>query len=194
MNSPFHNRTTTTLAALIIFTAVSMSACGDSDDDSPDSSTTAQELTCEAAQMEDDALLDVRLGEMGDPANWPMFPPDAVVASTYLRLQETEGSEQAFGEVMGPITDALMAPAPGLMGLSFMSSEGCNTVRTLSVWESEEAMMDFVLGQAHLAAMGRVAEVSRGGSITDDWTVSRIQQPRWDTVVAGFADHEGPVY
>jgi heme-degrading monooxygenase HmoA len=95
---------------------------------------------------------------------------------------------------MGPISDELMAPADGLMGLSFTISSECAAVRTLSVWESEEAMMRFVTGPAHAAAIQATGDVSRGGSITMTFEASEFEAINWENVVPALADHDGPVY
>ncbi|KIG15531.1 hypothetical protein DB30_05554 [Enhygromyxa salina] len=147
-----------------------------------------------AEVFEADATLDLSAGEAGDPNNWPALPPTAVIASTYLRLSDDADSTQSFDSVLGPIIAELMAPAPGLMGLSTSASEACGSLRTLSAWESEEAMMNFVVGEAHLAAIGQVSVISRGGSVTGSWSASELESVSWEAVVAQFADHTGPAY
>ena len=178
-------------AALLLALAGLTLAC---DGAQPDDSAGDPGDECVAETLEDDATLDPRLGEAGDPTSWPAMPPDAVVASTYLRLPDDAEATMTFDELVGPIFGELMAPAPGLLGLSTSSSTRCGAVRTLSVWESEEAMMSFVTSDAHLTAMGRVAEVSRGGSITDHWAVDELPALTWEDVVARFREHDGPVY
>ncbi len=158
-----------------------------------DSDAQAEEDPCVAVELADDALIEPGLGEAGDPANWPALPPDAIVASTYLRLPEGEDARAIFDELMQPILGELMA-SEGLMGVSTTGSESCNTVRTLTVWASEDAMMQFVTSDAHIAAMGRTADVSRGGSITSHWTVGEFDAILWETVLPRFAEHDGPIY
>ena len=169
-----------------------LAACSNNGGDK-NSKTDASD-SCVAHELEGDFALVAELGEMGDPDKWPALPPNAIVATTYLRLQNTAESQTTFGELMGPIQGLLMAPDSGLMGLSFTSSASCNTTRTLSVWESEEAMMKFVVSEAHLSAIGRVAEVSRGGSITEKWKVSDFDKMSWEAVVAKLDNHSGPQY
>ncbi len=185
-------------SAALAITTLGLTACGEDNLQTPAPVENVQEqeqdLRCSAQNVEEDAVIDPRLGEAGDPANWPALPPNAVVATTYLRLENTEAGMGSFEALMQPILGVLTAPAPGLMGLSFMSSQSCGTTRTLSVWESEEAMMNFVLGEAHLAAMGRVTEVSRGGSATLSRNASEYSEVNWENVLAGFASHNGPTY
>lgn len=156
--------------------------------------TTTPELEdmCKAEELEPDFALNSMLGPMGDPSNWPDLPPDAIVASTYLRNDAT--NDALFQELVGAVVGELMAPAPGLMGLSLAESEMCDTSRTLSVWANEEALTNFVLGEAHMNAINRVAEVSRGGSITTKRRVSELPTTDWEGFVPVFAEHTGPTY
>ena len=43
------------------------------------------------------------------------------------------------------------------------------SLRTLTVWQSEEEMFEFVAGNAHATAMGEMNELSRGSSNTISW-------------------------
>ena len=79
-------------------------------------------------------------------------------------------------------------------GCATSNSESCGTARTLTVWESEDAMLDFVLGDAHTAAMAETARISRGGSLTMTATADSLDEISWDAAAALFADHDGPVY
>ncbi len=142
--------------------------------------------------MEDDFVVDPTPYDVGDPASWGDFPGDAVVATTYLRLNPD--NLDVFGQVVGPVIGALTAPAPGLLAMSTGQSEGCGVARTLTVWESEAAMMAFVTGPAHSAAMEATTDVSRGGSVTMTWRRDEVAAVDWNVVVPGLADHDGPVY
>ena len=93
---------------------------------------------------------------------------------------------------MGPIQAELSAPAPGLLAVAFLRSAECATARTLSAWESEEAMMDFVFGEAHLQAIGSVSEVSRGGSITGHWDANSFSAVGWEQVIRNYS-HPPPL-
>jgi hypothetical protein len=160
-------------------------AADGSADGSADGADTGLE-GCAANRMSEDAALDGRLGPAGDPATWVPLPPEAIVATTYLPLQGTEASMAAFDGAMGPIIDELMAPAAGLLGLSFLSSAACGDVRTLTVWADEAAMMGFVVGPAHAAAMARTSDISRGGEQTDHWRVDALPAVGWAEVIAAL--------
>ncbi len=149
---------------------------------------------CVAEMLAEDAALDTMLGEQGNPKNWQAFPPDAIVASTYLRFQPGTEAREVFDSVVQPINQVLMAPAEGLMSVSFMASEKCNEIRTLTVWKNEADMMTFVIGDAHLNAISKVSEISRGGSITGHWSKETVGEVSWKNVISQFKDHEGPVY
>ncbi|MCP4227010.1 MAG: hypothetical protein GY773_27015, partial [Actinomycetia bacterium] len=159
-----------------------------------DDNNTPDDAACQAHILPDDFKIDDAIGPMGDPANWPQeLPPTAVVSTTYLRLQENDTAEAAFDEIMAPIIGDLLG-SEGLMGVSFARSRSCEVTRTLSLWETEEAMMNFVLGEAHLNAIQRVGEVSRGGSITDHWPASDFETLNWESIIPELVNHDGPVY
>ncbi len=187
--------TRTHFTALALCLLLPLSACGGDDEETTVEETQDQmQDLCIAEQLADDDTLNADLGEMGDPANWGALPPGAVIASTYLRLPHTDEGTATFGQLIGPIIGELMAPAPGLLGVSFSNSTSCNTARTMTAWESEDAMMNFVLGEAHLNAIQRTGEVSRGGSLTGQWMASDLEDFKWETVIDNFKDHDGPVY
>lgn len=165
------------------------------DTSAPDSDTADTDSDgCVAEVLEDDFLLNLSAGEQGDPVNWGPMPPTAIVAMTYLRLASSDEARTAFDGAVQGVVVALSAPAPGLMGVSTGTSEGCRTARTLTVWQDEASLFGFVAGDAHVAAMAQTSVVSRGGSITADYRVSELPAVDWASVAARFADHEGPVY
>lgn len=170
-----------------------LAGCGGGSNEAVDSGGDTGVLDpCVGSVLADDFVVDPTPGDVGDPESWGSFPPDAVVATTYLRL-DPEGMAR-FGEVVGPVIGELMAGPEGLMGASTGQSMRCGVARTLTVWASEEAMMQFVVGEAHSAAMAATGEVSRGGSITTTWSASELGQVDWASAAAGLADHDGPVY
>lgn len=165
---------------------------GTTTDDRDTSDTSAD--ACPAHVLQADFELDDDLGALGDPANWTTdVPPGAVVSATFLRLQDSEGASDVFRELITATTADLVV-SDGLLGVSLGKSPSCGVSRTLALWESEAAMMDFVLGEAHLDAIQRVGEVSRGGSITDHWSASDLETIAWESVVPLLAAHDGPVY
>lgn len=152
---------------------------------------TAEGLGCRPDVLEDDFVLLVP-GPAGDPTTWPALPPDAVVSSTYLQIRDTPEARAAFDEASGPVFAEISAPASGLMGASTGSSVSCGTARTLTAWATEADMMAFVTGPAHAAAIPRISEISRGGSITWSWTRAELDGVDWGTVAAALAAYDGP--
>jgi heme-degrading monooxygenase HmoA len=120
-------------------------------------------------------------------------PPAAgwVVASTYLRLNPDNLG--VFGERAGAVVETLFT-SPGLVAMSTSRSDSCGTVRTLTIWESEEAMLDFVGSPAHMAAIGATPLISRGGSVTAHWMASTVEEASWTEVESRIRADEGPFY
>lgn len=143
---------------------------------------------CQASELAEDFALD---NPAADPALWDV-PSDAIVAGTYLRLNPDNLG--VFQQAAGPVIEDLLSGREGLLFFSTGNSQTCNIARTLTVWESETAMMDFVVGDAHLGAIEVTSQVSRGGSITDMFTVSELSSVDFAGIAIAFADHDGPVY
>lgn len=195
-------------AAIAILASFLVTACGD-DDSSPDPTPTGGDTQtdpfagCEAGVLESDFMGQDAEGNPV-PAAWagPGVDPDTgelidtgaelVVSSTYLKLQTEAAAQQRFGEAMGPIIPALMSN-PGLLAVQLGTSMECATARTFTVWESEAAMMEFVTGDAHGAAVGAVTEISRGGSVVTSWKAV-APDIDWDEAVARIAADDGPFY
>lgn len=74
-----------------------------------------------------------------------------VVAATYLPV--SRDGREVFGEHMEALNEELEAEPEGLIGYSLGEKLVGREYRTVTVWESEEAMYGFVLGEAHAAAM-----------------------------------------
>lgn len=183
------------LAASCLF-ALSLTACsGD-----PDPKTTLPDLNplvCEKNVIEDDFSAFGPLAGPGvDSATGQLAAPPAsgyVASTTYLRLRAEPEAQQKFGELMAPISMQLMTQ-PGLVAMQLAGSDGCGTARTLTVWESEEAMMGFVLSDAHGAAIQAVGDVSRGGSVTMHWTAMDATEASWESAAKRLEGHQGPEY
>lgn len=174
---------------------LAVSACG-GEEEPPPSMMTPQPL-CERGELEDDlSFLGAAVGPAVDPSTGKLKAPPAegwVISSTYLRLKSDPTAQMRFGQLMGPIQQAL-ATQPGLLAIELGSSMSCGTARTFTVWESEEAMFDFVAGPAHGAARAAVGEVSRGGSIVTHWSTARADQSTWEEAARRLAADEGPLY
>lgn len=131
-----------------------------------------------------------------DPATARLRPPPAgrfLVSSTYLAMPTTAAARARFGELMAPIGERL-AGQRGLLAYSLGASDRCYTARTLTVWESEEAMLDFVVSPAHSTAMAAVSEVSRGQSLVDHWEERDADQITWASVAQHLAGSTRRLY
>jgi heme-degrading monooxygenase HmoA len=128
----------------------------------------------------------------GVRADGTLAPGRYVVSSTYLRMRPEPAAQARFQELMGPISQALQAQ-PGLVALQLAASERCGTARTLSVWQDEAAMYGFVTGDAHMAAVRAVGEVSRGGSIVTHWA-DDAQGVSWAKAAQQLGADTGPFY
>jgi heme-degrading monooxygenase HmoA len=130
-----------------------------------------------------------------DPSTGTLLPRDEpfIVATTYLALKSEPDAQEKFMQVLGPINEDL-ASRDGLIAVGLGGSNECGTARTLTVWRDEAAMNDFVFSAAHVVAIGAVALVSRGGSVTMSWAESDVGRVSWDQAAARLANHQGKVY
>jgi heme-degrading monooxygenase HmoA len=103
-----------------------------------------------------------------------------VVAATYAR--PAKGQDAAFQAHVEAITDSLdaMDESSGLIGYSLRGELGGRDNWTATLWTSEEAMLTFVVGDVHAAAMadaGTVLEEAAfvhweeadAGALPPDW-------------------------
>lgn len=116
-----------------------------------------------------------------------------VVSSTYLAMKPDPVAQMAFGEVIGPIVPDLFGN-PGVVAVQLGTSNACASARTLTVWQDEAAMMTFVTGDAHMAAIGRVGEISRGTSVVTQWSGAAVADITWDEALVHVMADEGPFY
>lgn len=85
-----------------------------------------------------------------------------MVGITYLEVRNAPGPGGRFGDHADAIGTYLFTEQPdGWLGAAFRNV-GRLRWWTLSVWESEEAMLDFVVSEPHASAMLEINEVSRG--------------------------------
>ena len=113
-----------------------------------------------------------------------------VLATTFLPVRAE--SQVLFSDTMEPILAALDAEPPGLVGTSLARTIDASAYRTLSVWESEEAMFAFVLGDAHAVAISRAPNIEvEGEARAARWRINpQDVPPAWPDVVARL-DREG---
>jgi heme-degrading monooxygenase HmoA len=117
-------------------------------------------------------------------------PGQYVVSSTYLQLKPSE--EELFQKLIGPIMNDL-AHREGLIAISLGTARSCNSARTLTVWRDEAAMLGFVVGDAHAAAMSEIHELSRGGSVVTHWSGDE-SSVSWSAAAKHLAEDDGPEY
>jgi heme-degrading monooxygenase HmoA len=122
--------------------------------------------------------------------NGELAPGQYVMSSTYLQLQPEKTAR--FAELIGPIM-ADLASREGLLAISLGNAPACSVARTLTVWRDETAMFEFVVGDAHAAAMRAVAEISRGGSVVTHWTGDQ-STANWSHAAEQLAADDGPLY
>ena len=110
---------------VMVMGALAACAGGDTPSDSGavDSAEPIAADPCVAEGLAEDFALDETPYDVGDPATWADFPPNAVVATTYLRLNPD--NLDIFGEVVGPVIGELMGAPPGLMAMSTGQSATC---------------------------------------------------------------------
>lgn len=112
------------------------------------------------------------------------------MSSTYLALRP--GATQEFQRLMAAISEDLRT-RDGLVAFGVSTSSACLTARTLSVWRDADAMTAFVRAPAHLAAIGAVHRISRGGSTVTHWTATE-RDATWTESIARIAVESGPTY
>lgn len=180
-----------TLVALI--SALATSACSDEPSDSSagaggaagqPSSSGGQGadpfLACSVTALEPDWREDAPLVGPGvDAASGELKPGSYRFATTYLPVKPEKAA--AVLELSAPVIQTLQS-SPGLVAVATGQSASCAVFRTLTVWESEEDMLAFVLSPAHVRAMAETSAVSRGSAATISWQGSAADGS-WDRAV-----------
>ncbi len=126
-----------------------------------------------------------------DEGDW-IEPPDVsyVVSTTWIKPKS--GSEARFGELVGSVVAELQR-SEGFLGYSLGNSVSCGSARTLTLWRSEEAMMGFVLSDAHLQAIQSTSEVGDRAA-TFAWSVPGEEMPMdWERAKEAISQVE-PTY
>jgi hypothetical protein len=145
-------------------------ACSNDDSDSklqPENDPEKQFASCAKADVEPDLVTSLELTGPGvNPTTRTLTPGNYHVATTYLALQP--GKIDLALEHSGPVIEGLFE-LPGFVAVMISGSASCNTLRTLTLWASEEALFDFVASPAHIRAMAQTTNLSRGTSNTITW-------------------------
>ncbi len=178
-------------------------ATGDSDGTSDSTTGSTSEggdlfPGCERSVFEEDLVVIDTMGMPG-PVRW--YGPgvdqetgelldDGVttyhVSTTYLAMQTSEGAQSAFTSVIFDVNQALFSN-PGMVAAQITNSQACNSARTFTVWTDEAAMMEFVTSDAHIAAIGKIGEISRGGSAVTSWAGVPASDIVWESALAELA-------
>ena len=83
---------------------------------------------------------------------------------TLLQLEPEQAAADRFGELVGAIV-ATLGSQDGLIGYALGTSQQCGYASTITVWRDEEAMMRFVMSDAHAAAMSEATTISAVGVV-----------------------------
>ncbi|MEZ4322220.1 MAG: hypothetical protein R3F61_32405 [Myxococcota bacterium] len=94
---------------------------------------------------------------------------ELLVALTHLQVKNAPGPGGRFGDHAQGIGEWLYTEEPeGWVGAAFRN-EGRLNWWTMTVWESEEAMLAFVTSDIHGAAMADLTDISVGAESRSDW-------------------------
>jgi heme-degrading monooxygenase HmoA len=165
-----------------------LSGCA-SDDSQPSNAASAgnssnqfaEFAACSNVVLEQDIGHDTALVGPGvDQKSGQIAPGSYFIATTYLALKPDQ-IDVAL-ELGQPIVESL-ASMHGFVAFSLTQSATCASLRTLTVWQTEEDMMAFVVSPAHLKAMPRISSLSRGTSNTVAWQASETDAT-WSQAIA----------
>jgi heme-degrading monooxygenase HmoA len=100
-------------------------------------------------------------------------PGPFIVSTTQLILKSGDSEAQPLFDKNMEVINVALPQQPGLVGFSLGIEPFTSGYRTLSVWESEDAVVGWVVSDAHATAMGELAEHSDPASAVLSWTVTR---------------------
>ena len=84
------------------------------------------------------------------------------IATTVFAYHRDEKRKADFDATLARVIEAAKV-SPGLVGYQIAHSSKCGYARTISVWETEDDMMRFVLSGAHSDATTKVRDVGIDG-------------------------------
>lgn len=124
---------------------------------------------------------------MSSPVEGPGFDPDGTLVSAHegpfvvavTHARSAAGQQDAFAAHVDAITAAI-ALAPGFVGSSLRGHRPGRDNWTLSIWESEEAMDEFVLTGPHLAAMSEAGLVLEEAGFAHFEAEASELPPTWE--------------
>ena len=107
-----------------------------------------------------------------------------VVGLTHLQVKNAPGPGATFGEHANAVGEHLYAEEPeGWLGAAFRN-EGQLRWWTMTVWEDEQALLDFVHSEPHAAAMEVFSDIVVGGVSTDLEVTAEDLPMSWETGMA----------
>lgn len=109
-------------------------------------------------------------------------PQDTYVVHSTLGVVTPETAE-----ALGAMTEDVIAQAmtsEGAIGFSFSQDMTCGYARTLGIWESEEAMLAFVVSGKHAEAMQQADEILSTGRFGHIEVAAEDLDNAWDLVLA----------
>ena len=108
---------------------------------------------------------------------------EVLVAMTHLRVRNLPGPGGKFGDHANRIGNYLYEETPdGWLGAAFRNV-GQLDWWTVTVWESEEAMMDFVVSEPHVSAMADLGVVAAAAESRHEWMAPEEAPPAWAEIV-----------
>lgn len=161
-------------------TASSITACDEArETPAPDAGPTVQALAaCDESDFEATPFMGPAFDATTGAAVGPL-PTPYVVATTAGWARPEERHRSALGQASEQVSEAIFE-SPGLLGVSFGGSTRCDSARTLSLWTDEAAMLAFVRGAAHGAAMPLVPSTTLGWETTR-WPSMDDAPPTWQS-------------
>jgi quinol monooxygenase YgiN len=146
---------------------------------------------CRAELAEPDLRASPLQGPNG--ATLPALAPGTyAMSATYLTLRPGADAAREFQRLMAAISEDLRT-RDGLVAFGVSTSSACLTARTLSVWRDAGTMTGFVRAPAHLAAIGAINRISRGGSNVTHWTGTE-RDATWTESVTRIGAAPGPTF
>lgn len=120
------------------------------------------------------------------------------VSTTLLVLKEGDPDAQGLFDKNMEVLNKTLPDADGLVGSSLSFTLFGSGYRTLTVWESEEAVLGWVTSEAHGNAMSEMADHSDPSSSVASWTMTREEleaaPPSWDDAKARLDSDGREVY
>ncbi|WP_438022482.1 antibiotic biosynthesis monooxygenase family protein [Sorangium sp. So ce233] len=179
-------------AALLAALGVTLAACG-SDSGAATPGPSAPE--CTGGVLEADLQAEPLSGPGVDPATGKLRPaPEGssyTISSTYGVPRPGDAVMERYGQMFGAI-QAQLASQRGLVAMQLAQSPSCGSGRTLAVWESTEAMYEFVMSPAHLAAMDAVDELVEPNYAITHWETARDDEMTLEEGVRRIKASEAP--